>query len=170
MKRVDFVPFLLTDTTDIFSIRIEGEQHTEVEKFLVLFKDSENHYVQADLESILKAISNISQNGALESFFRPEGSWDDRIVALPIYVVPRNKEKEGTLRLYGIRVSDNLLIVGGGGLKTTRTYEEDEALHRQVKTLQKIDMELKLREKQKVIVVSGTELLGELSFTIDDKI
>lgn len=80
MRKVDFVPFLLTDTTDIFSIRIEGEQHTEVEKFLVLFKDSENHYVQADLESILKAISNISQNGALESFFRPEGSWDDRIV------------------------------------------------------------------------------------------
>ena len=62
MRKVDFVPFLLTDTTDIFSIRIEGEQHTEVEKFLVLFKDSENHYVQVDLESILKAISNISQN------------------------------------------------------------------------------------------------------------
>jgi hypothetical protein len=53
-------------------------------------------------------------------------------------------------------------------LKHTATYEEDEALHRQVKTLQKIDIELKLREKQKVIVVSGTELLGELSFTIDD--
>lgn len=152
MGKVDFVPFLLTETTDIFSIRIEGEQHTEVEKFLVLFKDSENHYVQADLESILKAISNISQNGALESFFRPEGSWDDRIVALPIYVVPRNKEKEGTLRLYGIRVSDNLLIVGGGGLKTTQTYEEDEALHKHVVLLKRIDRALKMLSSQGVRV------------------
>ena len=152
MRKVDFVPFLLTDTTDIFSIRIEGEQHTEVEKFLVLFKDSENHYVQADLESILKAISNISQNGALESFFRPEGSRDDRIVALPIYVVPRNREKEGTLRLYGIRVSDNLLIVGGGGLKTTQTYEEDEALHKHVVLLQRIDRTLKMLSSQGVRV------------------
>ena len=54
-------------------------------------------------------------------------------------------------------------------LKNTATYEEDENLHRQVKLLQKIDIELKLRERKKVIVVTGTELLGELSFTIDDE-
>ena len=58
---------------------------------------------------------------------------------------------------------------GNGGLKNTATYQEDENLHRQVKTLQKIDIELKQREKNKVIVVTGTELLGELSFTIDDE-
>jgi hypothetical protein len=36
-----------------------------------------------------------------------------------------------------------------------------------VKTLQKIDIQLKKREKDNVIVVKGTELLGELAFTID---
>ena len=156
MKKVDFVPFLLTETTDIFSIRIEGEQQTEVEKFLVLFKDSENHYIQADLESILKAISNISQNGALESYFRPEGSLNDRVVALPIYVVPRNKEREGTLRLYGIRVSNDLLIIGGGGIKTTQTYEEDETLRNHVALLQKIDYALKMLSSQ------GVKILDEV--------
>ena len=59
------------------------------------------------------------------------------------------------------------MILGNGGLKHTATYEEDESLHRQVRTLQKIDIELREREKQKIIVVTGTELLGELSFTID---
>lgn len=59
--------------------------------------------------------------------------------------------------------------MGNGGLKSTATYQEDENLHRQVKTLQKIDIELKQREKEKVIVVTGTELLGELSFTINDE-
>jgi hypothetical protein len=37
-----------------------------------------------------------------------------------------------------------------------------------LKSLQKIDIQIKEREKQKVIVITGTELLGELSFTIDD--
>ena len=79
MSKVEFVPFLLTETTDIFSIRINGDRMTELEKFLIMFKDSENKYVQSDLESIIKAISNISENGALESYFRPEGKFNDRV-------------------------------------------------------------------------------------------
>ena len=71
--------------------------------------------------------------------------------------------------LYSLNIQSKILILGNGGLKRTSTYEEDENLHRQVRTLQKIDIELKQREKSKVIVVKGTELLGELSFTIDDE-
>ena len=70
---------------------------------------------------------------------------------------------------YRMIMKRNLLILGNGGLKQTATYEDDENLHRQVKTLQRIDIELKQREKNKVIVVKGTELLGELSFTIEDE-
>ena len=72
-------------------------------------------------------------------------------------------------RLYLLNIQAKILILGNGGLKKTVTYEEDENLHRQVRTLQKIDIELKEREKQKVIVVTGTELLGELSFSIEDE-
>ena len=72
-------------------------------------------------------------------------------------------------RLYLLNIQAKILILGNGGLKKTATYEEDENLHRQVRTLQKIDIELKEREKQKVIVVTGTELLGELSFSIDEE-
>ena len=68
-----------------------------------------------------------------------------------------------------LNIQAKILILGNGGLKNTATYEEDENLHRQVKVLQKIDIELKQREKNKVIVVKGTELLGELAFTIEDE-
>ena len=51
----------------------------------------------------------------------------------------------------------------------TKRDRVDEHLHKCVKTLQKIDIQIKEREKQKVIVITGTELLGELSFTIDDE-
>lgn len=74
-----------------------------------------------------------------------------------------------SLRLYLLNIQSKILILGNGGLKSTATYQEDENLHRQVKTLQKIDIKLKEKEKNKVIVITGTELLGELSFTIDDE-
>lgn len=73
-----------------------------------------------------------------------------------------------SLRLYLLNIEAKILIIGNGGLKETATYEEDVILHKQVKTLQKIDIELKQREQQKVIVIKGTELLGELSFTIEE--
>jgi len=73
-----------------------------------------------------------------------------------------------SLRLYLLNIQARILILGNGGLKATATYEEDENLHRYVRSLQKIDIELKIRERKKVIVVTGTQLFGELLFTIDD--
>lgn len=94
--------------------------------------------------------------------FRYEGTRRDRVMALPSHL------ETTSLRLYLLNIQAKILILGNGGLKTTATYEEDENLHRQVKTLQKIDIQLKQKEKDKVITVSGTELLGELTFTIND--
>ena len=60
------------------------------------------------------------------------------------------------------------MILGNGALKTTATYEEDMFLNKCVETLQKIDIQLKRFERQKIITIRGTRLLGELSFAIDD--
>ena len=53
-------------------------------------------------------------------------------------------------------MSDRLLIIGGGGLKVTDTYQEDETLVRHVSTLQMIDSRLADVEK------SGLDLHKEL--------
>lgn len=142
MRKVEFVPFLLTEETDIFSIKIDGDSMSEVSKFFVMFKDTTDPFLKDDLNKIINGLSQIAENGALERFFRNEGSVNDRVVAIPLYIVPRNHSEHGTLRLYCIRVSDKLLIVGGGGLKTTRTPEEDPILASHVKTLQSIDQKL----------------------------
>ena len=44
------------------------------------------------------------------------------------------------LRLYCLRISDQILIVGNGGVKITRTYEEDMELSGYVMDLQKFDV------------------------------
>lgn len=142
MRKVDFEPIRLTEMADIFAIRIDNDQYTEFSKFLVMFKNTDNAFLKDDFERIIAAIEKIAENGALESFFRPEGGINDRVCAIPLLIKPRDKKKEATLRLYCIRVSDRLLILGGGGRKTTDAYDEDAFLAQQVKTLQSIDSSL----------------------------
>jgi hypothetical protein len=87
-------------------------------------------------------------NGIKERHFRPEGNMNDRTYALPLYTIPRPKQCNGTLRLYCIRLSDQLLILGGGGKKITQTYDEDAVLSDKVQTLQSTDNTLRELEKE----------------------
>ena len=150
MRKIEFVPVILTDVTDIFTIRIDNDTLTEFHKFLVMFKDTQNPYLKDDLFRIESAIKQIAQNGALESLFRPEGKMSDRVCAMPLLIKSRSKNI-GTLRLYCIRISDKLLILGGGGLKTTDSYEQDDILNKKVEDLQLIDKEIATLEKRTII-------------------
>lgn len=142
MRRVEFVPFRLTDVAEIFSIRIGDKRHSELQEFLIEYKDSKDTYIRNDLNEIIKSFAGIVSEGVKESFFRPEGNMNDRVCAIPVLTAYRDKKKHGTLRIYCIRISDKLLVAGGGGVKSTQTYEEDEKLHMHVQTLQDIDAEL----------------------------
>jgi len=144
----------------LYSPHFEGEEYSEFEKFLLTYKDTHPN----DVRQLVYRLDIIKRDGARDMHFRYEGTRRDRVMALPSHL------ETTSLRLYLLNIQSKILILGNGGLKNTATYEEDENLHRQVKILQKIDIELKQRERNKVIVVTGTELLGELSFTIDDDI
>lgn len=108
MREVEFVPFRLTDNADIYSIRIDGRENTEFQEFMINFKDTEHLYMADDFNRILKSISTIIEKSAKEYYFRPEGNLNDRVQALPLYTMPRNK-KYGTLRLYCIRIQADYL-------------------------------------------------------------
>ena len=90
------------------------------------------------------------------SFLGYEGKMNDRTVALPVL---RSK-----LRLYCLRLSDSVLIVGNGGEKKTRTYDEDPELSGYVLTLQKLDELLKSAELKGTICIEETTIEG-----IDEK-
>lgn len=103
-------------------------------------------------------LDNIGKRGALERYLRPEGKFKDNVFALPI--------EDTDLRLYVIRISDNILILGNGGIKKTRKYNEDPELNRIVEQLQSIDCLLKTMEKLGLIQIKGKQLLGKLEFEI----
>lgn len=147
------------EKVSLYSPHFEGEEYSEFEKFLLSYKDT----YPDDVRQLVYRLDIIKRDGARDMHFRYEGTRRDRVMALPSHL------ETTSLRLYLLNIKSKILILGNGGLKSTATYEEDETLHRQVRTLQKIDIELKQKEKTKVIVITGTELLGELSFSIDDE-
>lgn len=140
-----------TENAGLFTICFDGSDETEFEKFVVKFKDDAER--KQDLQVILNAIQKmLSASGFLERYFRPEGKMNDHVMALPI--------ERGKLRLYCLRMSDSVLIVGNGGIKTTRTYNEDADLSGYVITLQKLDTLLKEAIRKGIVSIEGTNIIG----------
>ena len=142
MHQIEFIPIVINDKAEIYSYRIDNDRLSEYHKFVARFKDTEDRFLANDFQRIALAINRMAKDGVLERFFRPEGHIRDRVYAIPLEMLKRDKTKHGTLRVYCIRVSDTLLIVGGGGLKTTDNYDVDVTLLNIVETLQAIDAEL----------------------------
>ena len=141
----------------LYSPRFEGEEYTEFEKFLLKYKDSYSD----EVAQIVYRLDIIKRDGAEDRHFRYEGTKRDRVMALPSHL------ETASLRLYLLNIKSKVLILGNGGVKTTATYQENEQLNRCVNILQKIDIQLKVMERQKILTVSGTQLLGPLSFVIE---
>ena len=111
---------------------------------------------------MLNVIGKIADYGAFERFFRPEGKMNDRVCAL---LVLRSK-----LRLYCLRLSDSILILGNGGVKKTKTYNEDYTLKGYVITFQKFDTLLKEGVKEGSIAVSENTIETDKTFDLMKKI
>lgn len=138
------------DNVSLYSICFNGDELSEYEKFLTNFRN--NARLNRDFQTILLALSKIVEVGALERFFRNEGKMSDNLCALSI-----NSRR---LRLYCLRISDQILIVGNGGEKTTRTYQEDETLSGYVMDLQKFDELLKQAQKNGSISIENNLITG----------
>lgn len=146
-----------TNAVGLFSITFEGDDLTEFRKFIEKFK---NDAVRSnELNIILTEIGRIQQNGALERYFRYEGKMSDHVMALPAI--------RSGLRLYCLRMSDSVLIVGNEGVKDSRTYKENPELNGYVINLQKLDALLSEDIKKGIVVIDATEILGADEKTFD---
>ena len=122
-----------SEKVSLYSISFEMDGTTEFEKFVSEFEMNATY--NRDYQRILAALQAILQMGALERFFRPEGTMRDNVQAIPV--------EGGKLRLYCLRLSDQIVILGNGGVKVTRTYEQDPKLYGYVLDLQRFERSLK---------------------------
>ena len=106
----------------------------------------------------MRFIEQILSNGALERYFRREGKMTDSVVALPVL--------KSNLRLYCLRLTDKILILGNGGIKTSRTYQEDNTLQGYVMDLQKFEKILKEEVRNGNVEITETEIKTDKTFEI----
>ena len=143
------------ERVNFYTLRFSGDD-TEVDKFLDKFPEGSEY--DEDIDIIIKWIDRIGERGAHERHFRPEGKRRDNVMAMPTPIETSN------LRLYVIRLTENIVILGNGGLKTTRTYNEDPILNQFVELLQKLDQYIKSRIKKGTLNIYNKELIGKLNF------
>lgn len=74
----------------------------------------------------------------------------DHVVALPVV--------NSKLRLYCLRLSDKILIPGNGGVKNSRTYNEDDVLSGYVITLQNFEKLLYEGQRKGEIIITETTI------------
>ena len=150
MAKATILSLKQTENTGLFTIIFEGESQSEFVKFISKFRNDAKR--QDDLRIILNQIDLMLKSGFVERKFRTEGKIRDSLVALPIF--------RSGLRLYCLRMSDSVLIVGNGGVKYTKTYEEDKDLNGYVISLQKLDELLKADIKSGVVRIEKTKIIG----------
>ena len=116
-----------SENISIYSPKFDGETMTEFEKFMFINRDLSYPQLKRDFDTIISVIKKMADDcGARENLFRLEGG---NIKAIPLCVSLRRKDRSvGTLRLYCIRISDKILVIGNGGIKRTDTFQEDPAL------------------------------------------
>jgi len=102
--------------------------------------------LKKSFSAILSVIEKMGETGVYERYFRLEGG---RIKALPLFVnIPRMDRKIGKMRLYCIRISDKLLILGSGAVTLFQKYQDDPVLVEIVEKLRRIDKNINIIAKQ----------------------
>lgn len=127
-----------SDAISIFSPKYDGETMTEFEKFMKDYGSLQDPLLKKDFDAIITLLNKMLNDcGARENLFRPEGK--NKVYAIPLLVERKKDKTVGSLRLYCIRISQKLLIIGNGGVKKVRSFQKDPILYGFVKQLRSIE-------------------------------
>lgn len=144
------------EKVNFYTLRFQGEE-TEFDKFLDTYP--EESVFNDDVEIIIRWIEKIGAKGAFERYFRPEGKFNDDLFAIPLDVC--------NLRVYVLRISERIVILGNGGNKTTDTYNKDEILNSEATLLQKIGNLIKKSISNEKVHLYNGRIYGKTDFTIE---
>lgn len=155
-RQIIILPYEDGIKANLYTIQFKDEVESETDKFFGKYinrKDLTN-----DFDSLSIVIDRILEKGALERAFRPEGKMNDRVWALPVEPI--------RLRLYCIRISDEILIMGNGGAKNDAKYQDDPKLNAYMRILQKLDYKIKKSEKSEETTYYNKNIFGTTTFNI----
>jgi len=137
----------------LYTIRLAGEKQTEFDKFL---SDAEIT-AHPEFPALLQRIDNIiNKHGCQDIFFKlKESALKDTVAAL----------WRDNIRLYCCRYGNIILILGSGGLKHTRTYQQEPKLFKSIQIMAEVSKKMDERIKDKSIRIISDKFWGDLDFT-----
>lgn len=156
MSEVELLLVTSSDNCTVYTIQFLSDEQTEFEKFIVKFRNDAE--LNPDFQAIMRFVEQILANGALERFFRREGKMSDSVVALPVL--------KSKLRLYCLRLTDKILVIGNGDVKNSRTYQEDNTLQGYVMDLQKFERLLKQEVQAGNVRITESQIITDKTFKI----
>ncbi|MEN0048261.1 MAG: hypothetical protein AAF806_14460 [Bacteroidota bacterium] len=119
--------FIEFSKVNYYTVRLEYddyiEEDSEMDKFLKKFENTSSK-IKEEFEDLLALIENIGNRGAFERYFR----FEDRANALPRSFTKNTKERvffvETRIRLYCIRISDKIVVLVNGDIKTAQKVQD----------------------------------------------
>ena len=141
----------------VYTIRFKSEE-TEFDKFLEEFDTQEN---QEELDVLLGDFQKLGKKGAHERNLRYEGKAKDHLFALPSHLV------DCKLRLFLLRISEDVVILGNGYKKHTKSYNQDPVALKHATTLLSIDKILTKRLNKLTISLYHQQIFGNTTFEIE---
>lgn len=156
MSEVELLLVNSSDSCTMYTIQFLSDDKSEFEKFVSKFRN--DAVLNTDFQTIMRFVEQILANGALERYFRPEGKMRDSVVALPIL--------KSKLRLYCLRLTDKILVLGNGDVKNSQTYEEDTTLQGYVMDLQKFENLLKQEVRSGNVEITEKEIKTDKTFEL----
>lgn len=156
MSEVELLMVNSSESCTMYTIQFLSDDKSEFEKFISKFR--EDAELNPDFQAIMRFVEQILSNGALERYFRREGKMTDSVVALPVL--------KSKLRLYCLRLTNKILILGNGGVKNSRTYQEDDTLQGYVIDLQKFERLLKQEVHSGNVEITEKEIITDKNFEL----
>ncbi len=149
-----------------YTVRFEGREHNELEDFIV--RHQANAKIRDEFADLLRWMQRIgNRTGAQPRYFRHEG----KAFALPPAAGLLEIKYTENLRLYCLPVSEGLVVLFNGGVKTktARTADDCPVVRPYFKQAQRLAQAIDgcIRQKDITPDLANRKLIFEPDFTLE---
>lgn len=155
------LPLLSGKKASLYSIVMEDDKDTLFDQFI---RSNINEH-QKEIEQIFASLDAMGKRvGVQDIYFRKkkEGKAGDGVEA--IYDYPTAK-----LRLYCIRYGNLTLILGDGGEKNVRAWQDDPQLSKSAREMMEISKILTEAIREGDLAWDGNDFVGQFNFNEDNE-
>lgn len=151
MKRYTIEEFKEYQNVKIYSVKFDDENVNETDSFISRFINDDKY--KDDFNTIIYWIDKIGKTGVLQRYFRPE----KRALAIPL-------ESGKSLRLYCYRVNDEILVIGNGGIKSSKKVKDSPDCYPHFQLMNHVAKKMYWGLQDKKIIIKSRQLSGLLEY------